>query len=232
MRVLVVQEDPATSQLIKQGLAAIGFEADIAHNGEDALWRVREGEYATIILDLILCKIDGYDVCQSMREEGIRTPILILTAKSGENDEIESLELGADDFLRKPFSIDVLIARLLALVRRGQQVELDLINVGPLEYDHKSRSCWVSSQEIKLTKREAQVLSVLLFSKGRVVSKQSLLHSVWGMDFDGDPNIIDVYISYLRRKIRQNLEQEIIETVRGVGFRINEWRDTCNSTTE
>jgi len=232
MRVLIVQEEPAISQFIKQGLAAIGFEADIVHNGEDALWRVREGEYAAIILDLILCKIDGYDVCQSTREEGIKTPILILTTKVGEKDEIESLELGADDFLRKPFSIDVLIARLLALIRRGQQIQPDVISMGPLEYDHKSRSCWVNHKEIKLTKREAQVLSALLLSKGRVVSKQSLMHSVWGMDFDGDPNIIDVYICYLRRKIGQNLEQEIIETVRGVGFRISEWQDPCSSGIE
>jgi len=184
-------------------LSAKGFDSDIVHNGEDALWYVREGSYAVIVLDLLLYKINGYQVCQSMRDEGIKTPILILTAKSSEYDEIESLELGADDFLRKPFSIDVLIARLLALLRRGQQIELNHISAGPIQYDYESRSCQINNQEVKLTKREAQVLEVLLFAKGRVVSKQTLIHSVWGIDFDGDHNIIDVYIGYLRRKIAQ-----------------------------
>jgi len=219
MRVLIVQEEPATSLLIKQGLSAKGFDADIVHNGEDALWRAREGEYAAIVLDLILYKINGYDVCQSMRDEGIRTPILILTAKSGEYDEIESLELGADDFLRKPFSIDVLIARLQALLRRGN-IGVDQTRAGPLRYDHESRSCWVNEQEIKLTKREAQVLEYLMHSQGKVVKKQTLIHSVWGMDFDGDPNIIDVYIGYLRRKIDQTDGIKLVETIRGIGYRL------------
>jgi len=220
MRVLVVQEEPATSRAIKQGLLAKGFDSDIVHNGEDALWRAREGEYAAIVLELLLSKINGYDVCQSMRDEGIRTPILVLTAKSGEYDEIESFELGADDFLRKPFSIDVLIARLQALLRRGH-LELNQTSVGPLRYDHECRSCWINEQEIKLTKREAQVLQSLILSQGKVVPKQKLIHSIWGMDFDGDPNIIDVYIGYLRRKIDQPHGIALFETVRGVGYRIN-----------
>lgn len=220
MRILVVQEELSTSQEIKQGLSAKGIDSDIVHNGEDALWHVREGSYAVIILDLLLCKINGYDVCQSMRNEGIKTPILILTAKSGEYDEIESLELGADDFLRKPFSIDVLIARLQALLRRGQNIQISDTNVGPFRYNQKSRICWIDGEEVKLTKREGQVLETLLSSQGDVVSKQTLINSIWGLDFDGDPNIIDVYISYLRRKIGQG--HEILETIRGVGFRLNQ----------
>jgi two-component system OmpR family response regulator len=219
MRILVVQEEPTTSQVIKLGLSAKGFDTDIVHNGEDALWRAREGAYAVMILDLLLSKINGYDVCLSMRDEGIKTPILILTAKSGEYDEIESLELGADDFLRKPFSIDVLIARLQALLRRGH-LEFDQTRVGPLHYDHECHSCWINEQEIKLTKREAQVLESLLLSQGKVVPKQTLIHSVWGMGFDGDPNIVDVYIGYLRRKIDQPHGIRLVETVRGVGYRL------------
>ncbi len=221
MRVLIVQEEPAISEVIKRGLSAKGFDSDVVQNGEDALWRVREGEYAVIILDLILCKINGYDVCQAMREEGISIPILILTAKSGEYDEIESLELGADDFLRKPFSIDVLIARLQALLRRGRHIELDQTRVGPLRYDSECRSCWVNEHEVKLTKREAQVLESLILSQGKVMTKQALIHSVWGLDFDGDPNIIDVYIGYLRRKIDQSHGLQLFETVRGIGYRLN-----------
>ena len=220
MRVLIVQEESATSEVIRQGLSAKGFDSDIVHNGEDALWRVREGEYVAIVLDLILHKINGYDVCQSMRDEGIKTPILILTAKSGEYDEIESLELGADDFLRKPFSIDVLIARLQALLRRGH-LQLNQTSVGPLRYDHECRSCWINNQEVKLTKREAQVLEFLILSQGKVVPKQTLIHSVWGMDFEGDSNIIDVYIGYLRRKIDQPHGIKLVETVRGIGYRLN-----------
>lgn len=221
MRVLVVQEELATSEVIKQGLSAKGFDSDIVCNGEDALWRVREGEYVAIVLDLILCKINGYDVCQAMRDEGIKTPILILTAKSGEYDEIESLELGADDFLRKPFSIDVLIARLQAMLRRGRHIESHLISVGPLRYDAECRNCWINEQEIKLTKREAQVLESLMLAQGKVVAKQTLIHSVWGLDFDGDPNIIDVYIGHLRRKIDQPYGIKLFETVRGIGYRLN-----------
>ncbi len=220
MRVLVVQEELATSQIIKQGLSAKGFDTDIVHNGEDALWRVREGEYVAIILDLILYKINGYDVCQAMRDEGIKTPILVLTAKSGEYDEIESLELGADDFLRKPFSIDVLIARLQALLRRGN-LKLDQNNIGPLRYDPQCHACWINEQKVKLTKRETQVLEFLIMSQDKVVPRQTLIHSVWGMDFDGDPNIIDVYIGYLRHKIDRPLKIKLIETVRGVGYRLN-----------
>ena len=221
MRVLIVQEESAISEVIKRGLSAKGFDSDVVQNGEDALWRVREGEYAVIILDLILCKINGYDVCQAMREEGISIPILILTAKSGEYDEIESLELGADDFLRKPFSIDVLIARLQALLRRGRHIELDQTSVGPLRYDSECRSCWINEHEVKLTKREAQVLESLILSQGKVMTKQALIHSVWGLDFDGDPNIIDVYIGYLRRKIDQSHGLQLFETVRGIGYRLN-----------
>ncbi|RUM94900.1 MAG: DNA-binding response regulator [Thiothrix sp.] len=220
MRVLVVQEELVTSQIISQGLSAKGFDSDIVHNGEDALWHVREGAYVAIVLDLILCKINGYDVCQSMRDEGINIPILIVTAKSGEYDEIESLELGADDFLRKPFSIDVLIARLQALLRRGN-LELNQTSIGPLRYEHQCRTCWVNGQEIRLTNREAQVLQALLFSQGKVVPKQALIHSIWGMDFDGDPNIIDVYIGYLRRKIDRPHGLKLFETVRGVGYRLS-----------
>jgi DNA-binding response OmpR family regulator len=221
MRILIAQEELAISNIIRQGLSTKGFETDIVHNGEDALWRAREGEYIAIILDLILCKINGYDACQAIREEGIKTPILILTAKSGEYDEIESLELGADDFLRKPFSLNVLIARVQALLRRKQYIQIKDINVGPFQYDRESRICSVNNQEVKLTKREAQVLDILVRSQGKVVSKQTLIASVWGIDFDGDPNIIDVYISYLRRKIEQNNEPGILETIRGVGFRLN-----------
>jgi DNA-binding response OmpR family regulator len=220
MRVLVVQEELATTEIIKRGLLAKGFDTDIAHNGEDALWHAREGEYVAIILDLILCKINGYDVCKSMRDEGIKTPILILTKKSGEYDEIESLELGADDFLRKPFSIDVLIARLQALLRRGH-LETNLTSAGPLRYDHECQSCWVNEQEIQLTKREARILEFLIASQGRVVAKQTLIQSVWGVDFDGDPNIIDVYIGYLRRKIDHAHGLKLFETIRGVGFRLH-----------
>jgi len=166
MRVLVVQEEPATSRAIKQGLLAKGFDSDIVHNGEDALWRAREGEYAAIVLELLLSKINGYDVCQSMRDEGIRTPILVLTAKSGEYDEIESFELGADDFLRKPFSIDVLIARLQALLRRGH-LELNQTSVGPLRYDHECRSCWINEQEIKLTNVKHKFYNLLYSHRAR-----------------------------------------------------------------
>ncbi len=189
------------------------------------MWRASEGDYAAIILDILLPKINGYDVCQTLRDNGIATPILMLTAKFGEYDEAEGLDIGADDFLRKPFSFVVLIARLRALLRRGKRDYREALTLGALRYNPSSHECWYDGQAVVLTRREAAVLETLLRAGDEVVPKQRLIHQVWGMDFDGDPNIVDVYVGYLRRKIDRTHGRTVLITVRGVGYRLVDAND-------
>jgi len=217
--VLVVEDEEALAASVKRGLEADGFAVDLAHDGVDGLWRAQETAYDVIVLDLMLPGMNGFQVCRRLREAEVWTPILILTAKDGELDETEALDTGADDFLTKPFSHLVLVARLRALLRRGAPARPAVIAVGDLRLDPGSRRCWRGDVEIALTAREMSVLEHLVRHAGQVVSKRDVLDHVWDDDFEGDPNIVEVYIRYLRKKVDIPFGRSSIETVRGSGYR-------------
>ena len=182
--------------------SAEGFDVDVAHDGTDGLWRAREGSYDAIVLDVLLPGMNGYRVCRTLRDEGVWTPILILTAKDGEYDEAEALDTGADDFLSKPFSFVVLLARLRALHPPRRAAPPDRAHVGTLELDPGARRCRrAASTDIRLTAREFALLEYLVRKDGNVASKAEILDHVWGIDFAGDPNVVEVYVGYLRKKI-------------------------------
>lgn len=217
VRILVVDDEVRLARSVARALNAEGFEADIVHDGADALWQAGEVDYAAIILDIMLPGRNGYEVCRDLRAAGNETPILMLTAKLGEYDEAEALDTGADDYLRKPFSMVVLIARLKALLRRGPVTAIDQIVVGDLTVDRGQLSCnFDGGETIELTPREFAVLEHLARKAPDVVPKQALIDAVWGFDFDGDPNIAEVYVGYLRRK----LGRDVVRTVRNVGYQL------------
>ena len=220
MRVMVVEDEKRLAAGLKKGLEAEGFAADVALNGTDGLWMAREHPYDAIVLDIMLPEMNGYKVCATLREEGIWTPILMLTAKDGELDEAEALDTGADDYLTKPFSYIVLMARLRALFRRGARERPAVLEAGDLKFDPGARRAWRDSTEVDLTAREMALLEYLLRHKGEVASKRDILDHVWDYDFEGDPNIVEVYIRHLRNKLDRPFDREAIETVRGVGYRL------------
>ena len=220
MRVLVVEDEIHLAEAIAEGLTAEGFDVDAVHDGLDGLWRAREGSYDAIILDVLLPGMNGYRVCKTLREEGVWTPILILTAKDGEWDEAEALDTGADDFLSKPFSFVVLLARLRALFRRGAPPRPAVMEFASLRLDPGSRTVSHGETEVALTAREFSLLEYLIRRDGNVASKPEILDHVWGIDFAGDPNVVEVYVGYLRRKIDQPFATSLIQTVRGAGYRL------------
>jgi len=216
----VVEDEVKLAASLKRGLQADGFAVDIALNGDDGLWMAREHDYDVIVLDIMLPGINGYRICGTLRDEKDWTPILMLTAKGGEYDEAEALDTGADDFLRKPFSHLVLVARLRALIRRGASERPRLLQADDLVVHPGQRRCLRGDVEIELTAREFSVLEYLIANVGSVVSKQDILDHVWDYDFDGDQNIVEVYVRHLRRKIDEPFGRESIQTVRGAGYRL------------
>lgn len=221
MRVLVVEDEERLATGIRVGLEADGFVVDTADTGTDGLWRAREHPYDAIVLDIMLPGMNGYRVCATLRAEGVWTPILMLTAKEGEWDEIEALDTGADDYLTKPFSHAVLVARLRALLRRGVSARPVVLTAGNLRLDPAERRVWRGDLEVELTAREQSLLEYLLRHAGRVVSKRELLDHVWDVDFEGDPNIVEVYVRHLRNKLDRPFGRAAIETVRGQGYRLD-----------
>ncbi|MEO1059772.1 MAG: response regulator transcription factor [Actinomycetota bacterium] len=216
-RVLVVEDDEQIASLVQRTLAGAGIDSDLASTGPDGLWKAREGSYGAIVLDLMLPGMNGYEVCRTLRSEGVATAIIMLTAKSGEYDETDGFEMGADDYLRKPFSTAVLAHRVQALLRRTPGTTVtERLTRGQLSFDLQTRTCELDGAEVALTAREATLLETLLRSGETPLSRADLLDRVWGMDFDGDPNVVDVYVGYLRRK----LGRERIVNRRGVGFRV------------
>jgi len=220
MRVLLVEDETTLADSVQRGLHAEGMAVDHVADGLDGLWRAREGAYDAIILDIMLPGMNGYEICRTLRTEGVWTPILMLTAKDGEYDEADAFELGADDYLRKPFSHVVLVARLRSLVRRTRPERAPNLTVDDLIVDPTAMTCTRAGTSIDLTPREFSVLSALLRRAPDVVGKQDLLDAVWGMDFEGDPNIVEVYVGYLRRKIDRPFGTETVRTVRGVGYQV------------
>jgi DNA-binding response OmpR family regulator len=217
---LVVDDEVGLAESIARGLRTEGFDVDVAHTGPDALWKATESSYAAIVLDILLPGMNGFAVCRELRSRGVETPVLMLSAKQGEHDEAEGLDLGADDFLRKPFSFVVLVARLRALVRRSLGAPDGIIDVGDLRIDTVRRSCTRGTAEIVLTARELDLLVALARRDGGAASKRELMNEVWGFDFDGDDNIVEVYVRYLRNKIDKPFGRASIETLRTLGYRL------------
>jgi DNA-binding response OmpR family regulator len=220
MRVLVVDDEQRLARSLRVGLEAEGFAVDLAHDGVDGLWLARENRYDAIVLDLMLPGLNGSKVCETLRAEKDWTPILMLTAKDGEWDQVEGLDTGADDYLTKPFSFPVLVARLRAVARRGARERPTQLEVGDLRLDPAARRVWRGQVEVELTAREFSVLAFLARHAGEVVSKRRILASVWDDDFDGDPNIVEVYIRHLRNKVDRPFGREAIRTLRGAGYRL------------
>ncbi|MCA2229061.1 response regulator transcription factor [Nonomuraea aurantiaca] len=220
MRVLLVEDEQRLADLVKGGLAGEGFAVDVAYDGRDGLWMASENTYDVIVLDVMLPRLNGYTVCSRLREAGNWTPIMMLTAKDGIYDEAEALDTGADDYLAKPFSYVVLLARLRALVRRGGHERPVTITVGDLVVDPAGLRCRRGEVQIALTPKEFAVLHGLARRAGEVVSKSELLAQAWDFAYDGDPNIVEVYISALRRKIDQPFGRTTLVTVRGAGYRL------------
>ena len=220
MRVLLVEDERRLADLVKGGLAGDGFAVDLAHDGLDGLWMATENAYDVIVLDVMLPGLNGYALCSRLRESGNWTPIMILTAKDGIQDEAEALDTGADDYLAKPFSYVVLLARLRALMRRGGRERPVSITVGDLVIDPAGLRCRRGAVRIALTPKEFAVLHGLARRAGEVVSKGELLAQAWDFSYDGDPNIVEVYISALRRKIDQPFGCSTLVTVRGAGYRL------------
>lgn len=220
MRVLVIEDERGLAEAIAQGLAEEGFVADVAHDGVDGLWRAANEPHDAIVLDLMLPGMSGYEVLKRMRAADVWAPVLILTAKDGEYDEADALDLGADDYLSKPFSYVVLVAHLRALLRRGAPARPAVLEAGDLALDPACRRCHRAGREIPLTAREFTLLEYLLRHCDEVVSKTDILDHVWEENFDGDTNIVEVYVGYLRRKIDTPFGRRTIETIRGAGYRL------------
>ena len=221
MRVLVVEDEAGVALGVRSALEAEGFMVDVADDGPHGWVAAQAGSYDAIVLDLMLPTMNGYKVCAAIREAGDWTPILMLTAKTGEYDIAEGLETGADDYLTKPFSTVVLVARVKALVRRPRSAGgAPAHTAGDLRLDPYAHRCWRGEAEVELTAREMDVLAHLMSRQGDVVSKVQLLDNVWGEEFEGDPNIVEVYVGRLRRKVDDAFGRHSIETVRGVGYRL------------
>ena len=220
MRVLVVDDEVRLADGVRRGLEAEGWAVDVAHDGVDGLWHAREFTYDAIVLDLMMPGLSGWAVCAQLRADGDWTPVLMLTAKDGEWDQVEALDAGADDYVTKPFSHPVLVARLRALVRRGARERPAVLTLGDLVVDPAARTVSRASTPVELTSREFAVLEFLARRAGEVCSKRDVIENVWDVDFDGDPNIVEVYVGHLRRKVDRPFGRTAIETVRGAGYRL------------
>lgn len=217
---MLVEDEVGLANAIGRGLEAEGFQVDVVHDGRQGLERAREHRYAVIILDIMLPGMNGYRVCRTLRAEDVWTPILMLTAKDGEWDEAEALDTGADDFLSKPFSFVVLVARLRALLRRGVTPRPAVLAVGDLRLDPATREVHRGEVAIDLTAREFALLEHLMRHTSEVVPKRALLEDVWGHESDADPNIVEVYVGYVRKKVDAPFERRSLITVRGAGYRV------------
>jgi len=220
MKLLIVEDDKKVATNVKRGLEAEGYSVEVAFNGNDGLWLATEGSYDLIVLDIMLPGRNGYQICADLRSANDWTPILMLTAKDGDLDEAEALDTGADDYLVKPFSFPVLLARIRALLRRATGSDPAPIDAGDLRIEPGARKVWRQDVEVQVTTRQFDVLEYLIRRKGQVLSKREILAGVWEHDFDGDPNIVEVYVRRLRLAIDEPFDRHAIQTVRGAGYRV------------
>jgi two-component system OmpR family response regulator len=220
MRALVVEDELKMAALIRRGLVEEGYAADVARTGDEALWMARATPYDAIVLDLMLPGRDGLDVCRSLRESGVWSPILMLTARDGIEDRVSGLDSGADDYLSKPFSFAELLARLRALTRRGPSERPAVIELGSLRLDPATRQAWRGKTEIDLSAKEFSLLETFMRHPGEVLTRLDLLEHAWDYAYENKSNVVDVYVRYLREKIDRPFDLDSIETVRGVGYRL------------
>ena len=222
MRVLIVEDEVKMAALIRRGMRGEGIAADVAINGEDALWMAEATSYDAIVLDLMLPGIDGFEVCRRLRTASIWAPILLLTARDAVSDRVEGLDGGADDYMTKPFSFAELLARLRALVRRGSVERPVELQVGDLRLDPATKRVSRGDSEIELSAKEFAILETFMRRPGQVLSRYALLEQAWDYDYENRSNVVDSYVRFLRRKIDKPFGTDSIETVRGSGYRLRE----------
>jgi two-component system OmpR family response regulator len=224
-RILVVDDEPYITDLLSAALRFEGFAVETAATGFDAMTRAERGRHDLVLLDVMLPDLDGTEVCRRLRAQGFQTPVLFLTARDGTEDKIEGLTVGGDDYVTKPFSLDELVARIHAVLRRTMPpAETDLLQFSDLQMDDETHEVWRQGSLVELTATEFKLLRHLLENARRVISKSEILDRVWDYDFDGDPNIVETYISYLRKKI-DCFDPPLIHTIRGVGYSLRLPRD-------
>jgi DNA-binding response OmpR family regulator len=216
MRILLVDDEERFATAVRQGLEAEGLAVDLAHDGNEGLWMARSNDYDAIVLDILLPGLNGYRICAELRDGGNWTPILMLTALDEDLDEAEALDTGADDYLSKPFSFVVLVARLRALLRRGAAPRPAVLQVGDLRLDPAAHRCWRAGQEVELTTKQFALMECFMRQPGQVLSKTALREHVWDYAFADSSNIIEVYVGQLRKK----LGVARIETIRSAGYRL------------
>jgi heavy metal response regulator len=225
MRVLVVEDEPGIAQFIRQGLSEAGYAVDVAHDGHEGLDYALVAEYDVLVLDILLPKLDGLRVLRVLRDRGIKTPVLLLTAKDTVEDRVRGLDVGADDYLVKPFAFPELVARLRALLRRPPLQMGPILRFGDLAMDTARREVRRGGRLIELSPREFTLLEYLMRHPGQVLTRTQITEHVWNFDFFSDSNVVDVYIGYLRRKIDRGFDRPLLHTVRGVGYRLSDATD-------
>jgi two-component system, OmpR family, response regulator len=216
VRALVVEDQPKLASLIQRGLSEEGYAVDVAPDGPQALVRATATEYDVIVLDVMLPGLDGFEVCRQLRAQTVQSPVLMLTARDGVGDRIAGLDLGADDYLTKPFAFDELVARLRALTRRGALERTPVLEVGALRLDPRTKQVWRGDEEVELSAKEFALLETFMRHPGQVLSRFELLEHAWDFAYENRSNVVDVYVRYLRQK----LGAPTIETVRGAGYRL------------
>jgi heavy metal response regulator len=222
MRILVIEDEKKVASFIQRGLAAEQYSVDVVHDGDAGLHAAMDEEYDLLILDVMVPGHDGFAVLRKLRQSGKTVPVLMLTARSAVSDKVQGLDLGADDYLTKPFAFDELLARVRALLRRGSAQPSPILSIADLRLDPAARQVTRAGRPIDLTAREYALLEFLLRNRGRVLSRAQIAQHVWGLSFDTFTNVIDVYVNYLRRKIDADFELKLIHTVRGAGYVLKE----------
>ena len=220
MRVLIVEDELKMAGLVRRGLLEEGHAADVASSGEDAIWMAQAHPYDAIVLDVMLPRLSGYDTCRTLRNEGVWSPVLMLTSRDAVEDRVAGLDAGADDYLTKPFSFAELLARLRALARRGGVERPAELEVGDLRLDPAGRRAWRGKVEVQLSPKEFALLETFMRRPGQVLSRLQLLEHAWDFAYENRSNVIDVYVRYLREKVDRPFGASSIETVRGVGYRL------------
>lgn len=222
MRILLIEDDVAIARSLKEGLEDETYAVDVAHDGDEGYRTATADDYDAIILDIMLPNMNGYEVCQALRQDGKRTPILMLTARDAERDIVKGLDTGADDYLAKPFSFEVLLARLRAILRRPNEKLGEILRVGDLTLDPSLKKVTRASQEISLTTKEYGVLEYLMRNTGKVLSKEQIIAHVWDFDADVLPNNVELFIMFLRRKVDKPFGKKLIHTVPGFGYKLED----------
>jgi len=221
-RILVVDDDPATTSVLRRGLTYEGYEVDTAASGEEALTIARERPPEVVLLDIMMPGLDGLEVCRRLRAADASLPIILLTAKDSPTDQVEGLDTGADDYITKPFTFEVLLARIRAQLRRREGQESGVITYRDLQLDTGARTATRGGRRISLTTTEYELLRLLLVNRGQVLTKGQIMEQVWDYDFGGNENIVEVYVRSLRKKLEEQGEARLIQTIRGAGYALRE----------